>query len=133
MIYKKDKDCQKEKYASKNKYYYYGCRDDRYGSNAIPWIAVMFLSQQENVPLYHNCSTCCNRYKNNIIHKMLLTHSKTTNKKKLPINFFIFCILLHMQKLLYVNRWFHYFTYMSCFCRFFISKYFYLTLYCATF
>tara|TARA_A100001011_G_C14253443_1_gene818972 strand:- start:81 stop:887 length:807 start_codon:yes stop_codon:yes gene_type:complete len=56
---------------------------DRYGSNSIPWITAIYLTEEKNNKLYHNCSGHCNRYKNNIIHQLLIKKSASTNDKKI--------------------------------------------------
>tara|TARA_B110001469_G_scaffold64555_1_gene61829 strand:- start:12182 stop:13720 length:1539 start_codon:yes stop_codon:yes gene_type:complete len=66
-----------------NKKIYISARGDRYGSNSLPWILSIFLSYTNKYKLYHNCSELCNRYKNNIVHKLLLQRSSRTNNIEL--------------------------------------------------
>lgn len=46
-------------------------RQDRYASNAIPWLAVMAHSRLLRVPLYHICDSMCSRYRDTIVHECL--------------------------------------------------------------
>ena len=62
---------------------YIGARCDRYGSNTIPYISYVLLSKINNCNLYHNCSYLCGRYKKNILHRFLITKTKTTRDKNI--------------------------------------------------
>tara|TARA_B100000035_G_scaffold97494_3_gene82716 strand:+ start:1851 stop:2768 length:918 start_codon:yes stop_codon:yes gene_type:complete len=70
--------------------YYISCRTDRYGSNAIPWIAAIYLSYISKRKLFHNTHQDkirgSNRYKNTIIYNFLLENSETTEKRSIIRN-----------------------------------------------
>ena len=59
---------------------------DRYGTNAIPYISFIYLCDKTNVNLYHNCDENCERFKNNILHKYLVSKTKQTKDDKIIKN-----------------------------------------------
>lgn len=65
---------------------YISTRGDRYGSNVFPWISAIYYCNQNNITLYHNCNNLCNRYNDNIFHKLLLKKTKTTTNNRLINN-----------------------------------------------
>jgi hypothetical protein len=55
---------------------YISSRIDRYAANSIPWINAIMYSLIAKIPLYHQCTDECNKYINNICHKLLIKYSK---------------------------------------------------------
>ena len=73
----------KENYQNK---YYISARADGYGANSIPYISYLYLSKINNQKIYHNCDKNCDKYKDNVIHKYLVSNSKQTKNSKIINN-----------------------------------------------
>ncbi len=56
--------------------YYISSKNDRYGSNSIPWINAITMAEITKKPLYHSCSNKCYRFKDTVMHQFLLEKSK---------------------------------------------------------
>jgi len=57
-----------------------GSRGDRYGSNAIPWVAAILLAHHYQIPLHHHCSSRCLKspsVRNSLYHKILTDYCET--------------------------------------------------------
>ena len=76
----------RENYQNISTKYYISTRTDGYGANSIPYISYLYLSNMNNKELYHNCNKSCDRYKDNIIHKYLVSNSKQTNNTQIINN-----------------------------------------------
>jgi len=54
---------------------YISSRNDRYGANSIPWLNAVVLARISKQKLYHHCSIRCFRYRDTVIHQLLLRNS----------------------------------------------------------
>lgn len=55
---------------------YISSRPDRYGANSTPWLNALVLARVTGQPLYHHCSINCYRYRDSVIHRMLIENSQ---------------------------------------------------------
>ena len=50
-------------------------REDRYGANSIPWLNAIAVARVRNLPLYHHCSIDCFRFRDTVVHRLLVKNS----------------------------------------------------------
>jgi hypothetical protein len=57
---------------------YISSRPDRNGANSTPWLNALVLASVTDQPLYHHCSINCYRYRDSVVHRMLVENSQQT-------------------------------------------------------
>ncbi|MFT4561792.1 MAG: hypothetical protein ACI9BW_001534 [Gammaproteobacteria bacterium] len=54
---------------------YISSRKDRYGANSVPWLNALALARVTGQTLYHHCSTSCFKYRDSVMHRLLVKNS----------------------------------------------------------